>query len=102
MTTYTFVIHKLLYLCVSAGEKPYECSNCRKRFSHSGSYSSHISSKKCASVTKAVNGLPRAPGVKTTLTISRPTQILLREKVEITNKPLQEQLPPKTDQTGAC
>lgn len=29
------------------GEKPYECSNCKKRFSHSGSYSSHLSSKKC-------------------------------------------------------
>lgn len=30
------------------GEKPYECCNCKKRFSHSGSYSSHISSRKCA------------------------------------------------------
>ncbi|XP_016096823.1 zinc finger E-box-binding homeobox 1-like isoform X4 [Sinocyclocheilus grahami] len=77
------------------GEKPYECSNCQKRFSHSGSYSSHISSKKCASVTPAVNGLPRTPGVKTALTVSRPTHILLREKVDITNKPLQEQLPLK-------
>lgn len=33
-----------------SGEKPYECSNCKKRFSHSGSYSSHISSKKCISL----------------------------------------------------
>lgn len=31
------------------GEKPYECANCKKRFSHSGSYSSHLSSKKCLS-----------------------------------------------------
>ncbi len=38
------------HLCLScAGEKPYECSNCKKRFSHSGSYSSHLSSKKCLS-----------------------------------------------------
>lgn len=41
----------LLPLCASSsiGEKPYECSNCKKRFSHSGSYSSHLSSKKCLS-----------------------------------------------------
>ncbi|XP_061410607.1 zinc finger E-box-binding homeobox 2-like isoform X1 [Lethenteron reissneri] len=32
---------------IHSGEKPYECPNCKKRFSHSGSYSSHISSKKC-------------------------------------------------------
>lgn len=35
------------YYFVVLGEKPYECSNCKKRFSHSGSYSSHLSSKKC-------------------------------------------------------
>ncbi|CAJ0565326.1 unnamed protein product, partial [Mesorhabditis spiculigera] len=29
------------------GEKPFECPACQKRFSHSGSYSSHMSSKKC-------------------------------------------------------
>lgn len=34
-------------MCCLSGEKPYECSNCKKRFSHSGSYSSHLSSKKC-------------------------------------------------------
>lgn len=42
-----------------SGEKPYECSNCKKRFSHSGSYSSHISSKKCISLA-AVNGRVRS------------------------------------------
>ncbi|CAK8679372.1 unnamed protein product [Clavelina lepadiformis] len=39
---------------IHSGEKPYECPNprCNKRFSHSGSYSSHISSKKCIENTK--------------------------------------------------
>ncbi len=46
-------------------------------------------------MTPVVNGLPSKPGVKTALTVSRPTHILLREKVDITNKPLQEQLPLK-------
>lgn len=30
-----------------AGEKPYECSKCKRRFSHSGSYSSHLNNRKC-------------------------------------------------------
>ncbi|XP_078736715.1 zinc finger E-box-binding homeobox 2-like isoform X1 [Lampetra fluviatilis] len=44
---------------IHSGEKPYECPNCKKRFSHSGSYSSHISSKKCVG-SVPVNGRARA------------------------------------------
>lgn len=80
----------------SSGEKPYECSNCKKRFSHSGSYSSHISSKKCVSAANP-NFLSRvtikasAPTATSAAVTITPTRIALKEKPE--SKPLQEQLP---------
>uniref|UniRef100_UPI00358FB30E zinc finger E-box-binding homeobox 2-like n=1 Tax=Myxine glutinosa TaxID=7769 RepID=UPI00358FB30E len=46
---------------IHSGEKPYECSHCGRRFSHSGSYSSHLSSRKCLITGLRANGCFASP-----------------------------------------